>query len=86
MYTVLPEKGNYSRACIRREKETKAVPWMFQIGFPGGREWATKGHKRSSQGGSQGTKAEEQPKWSVKEMSQIKEDQGSNDGQTVFLK
>ena len=86
MYMELPEKGNYSRACIGREKEKKAVPWVFQLGFPGRKEWAREGHKRSRQGGSQGTEAEEQPKWLGKEMSQTKEDQGSNNGQMVLLK
>jgi hypothetical protein len=45
----LPEKGNYSRTWVRREKEKKAVPWAFQLGFPGRREWTREGHKRSSQ-------------------------------------
>lgn len=50
MYMELLEKGNYSRIWVRREEEKKAVPWAFQLRFPGRREGAREGHKRSSQG------------------------------------
>lgn len=59
----LPEKGNYSRTRVRREEEKEGSALEFQLGFPASREGAREGHKRSSQGGSWGTKAEEQPKW-----------------------
>lgn len=58
----LPEKGNYSTTWVKREEEKEGSALGFQLGFPARREGAREGHERSNQGGSWGTKAEEQPK------------------------